>query len=97
MSICSAAASSACAARLAESSGAIRTRPRPATNRRFQGLRVVLPYVDDYLDFSSAASVRHLVERFEAARPLSGRTGRASIGRRLTAIREGTSDEYQEL
>jgi uncharacterized protein with von Willebrand factor type A (vWA) domain len=55
-----------------------------------QGLRAVLPYVDDYLDFSSAASVRELVERFEAARP----SGRASNGRRLTAIREGTPDEY---
>ena len=61
-----------------------------------QGLRAALPYVDDYLDFSSVASVRQLVERFEAVRPSGRPHGSASIGRRLTAIRERTPDEYQE-
>jgi uncharacterized protein with von Willebrand factor type A (vWA) domain len=56
-----------------------------------QGLRAALPYVDDYLDFSSVASVRQLVERFEAVRPSGRPHGSASIGRRLTAIQRKDS------
>ncbi len=33
-----------------------------------QGLRIALPYVDDYLDFSSARSLSELVSRVEAGR-----------------------------
>ena len=40
-----------------------------------QGLRAALPYVDDYLDFSSVASLDQLVERFEGARLPSGPMG----------------------
>ncbi|MBV9793665.1 MAG: VWA domain-containing protein [Actinobacteria bacterium] len=35
-----------------------------------QGLRVALPYVDDYLDFSSVRSLSELVSRIETGHPL---------------------------
>ena len=41
-----------------------------------QGLRAALPYVDDYLDFSSVASLGQFVERFEGVRPRPAPMGR---------------------
>ena len=43
-----------------------------------QGLRAALPYIDDYLDFSSVASLGQLVERFERVRPAVRPYGSAS-------------------